>query len=62
VTNSVDRRSASGRGYSYGGPALPGGIIVGIGLGILLDDFWAWLLIGIGAGFILMALIAALGK
>jgi hypothetical protein len=62
VTNSVDRRSASGRGYSYGGPALPGGIIVGIGLGILLDDFWARLLIGIGAGFIPMALIAALGK
>jgi len=62
VTNSVDRRAASGRGYSYGGPALPGGIIVGIGLGILLDDFWAWLVIGIGAGFILMAFIAALGK
>ena len=62
MTNSADRRSASGRGYSYGGPALPGGIVVGIGLGILLDDFWAWLLIGIGAGFILMAFIAALGK
>ena len=62
MTNSVDRRPASGRGYSYGGPAFPGGIIVGIGLGILLDDFWAWLLIGIGAGFILMAFIAALGK
>ena len=62
MTNSADRRNASGRGYSYGGPALPGGIIVGIGLGILLDDFWAWLLVGIGAGFILMAFIAALGK
>jgi hypothetical protein len=59
MTNSVDRRS---RGYSYGGPAFPGGIILGIGLGILLDDFWAWLLIGIGAGFILMAFIAAIGK
>jgi hypothetical protein len=44
------------------GPAFPGGILVGIGLGVLLDDFWAWLLIGIGAGFILMAFIAALGK
>ena len=59
---TVDRRAASGRGYSYGGPALVGGIIVGIGLGVLLDDFWAWLLIGIGAGFILMAFIAAIGK
>ena len=34
----------------------------GAGLGILLGDFGAWLLIGIGAGFILMALIAAIGK
>jgi hypothetical protein len=34
-----------GRGYSYGGPAVPGGLVVGIGLGILLDDFFAWLLI-----------------
>jgi len=39
-----------------------GGIFVGIGLGILLDDFFAWLLIGFGAGFILMGLIAAIGK
>jgi hypothetical protein len=54
--------SRSGRGYEYGGPAFVGGIVVGIGLGILLDDFFAWLLIGLGAGFILMAFIAALGK
>jgi hypothetical protein len=33
-----------------------------LGLGILLDDFFAWLVIGIGAGFIFMAFIAALGK
>jgi hypothetical protein len=33
-----------------------------LGLGILLDDFFAWLVIGIGAGLILMAFIAALGK
>jgi F0F1-type ATP synthase assembly protein I len=58
---SVDRTS-SGRGYSYGGPAFVGGILVGIGLGILLGDFAAWFLIGLGAGFILMAFIAALGK
>jgi hypothetical protein len=39
-----------------------GGILVGAGLGILLGDFGAWHVIGIGAGFILMALIAVLGK
>jgi hypothetical protein len=57
---SYDARS--GRGFQYGGPAFPGGIIVGIGLGILLDDFFAWLVIGIGAGLILMGLIAAIAR
>ena len=52
----------TGRGYSYGGPAFVGGILVGIGLGILLGDFFAWTLIGLGAGFVLMGFIAALGK
>ena len=54
--------TSSGRGYAYGGPAFVGGILVGAGLGILLGDFGAWLLIGIGGGFILMAFIAAIGK
>jgi F0F1-type ATP synthase assembly protein I len=62
VTDSPGRTASSGRGYSYGGPAFVGGILVGIGLGILLGDFVAWFLIGIGAGFILMGFIAALGK
>ena len=43
-------------------PRFIGGILVGAGLGILLDDFFAWFVIGIGAGFILMGFIAALGK
>src|SRR5262245_42133269 len=51
-----------GRGYEYGGPAFPGGIIVGIGLGILLDDFFAWLGIGIGAGLILMGSVPAVAR
>jgi hypothetical protein len=55
-------RSTSGRGYQYGGPAVPGGLIVGFGLGILLDDFFAWVLIGLGAGLILMGLIAAIAR
>src|ERR1044072_8531177 len=51
---------SSGRGYEYGGPAFPGGILVGVGLGIMLGDFFAWLPIGIRAGFVLMGLIAQL--
>ncbi len=62
MTNSADRPASSGRGYAYGGPAFVGGILVGVGLGILLGDFGAWFLIGSGAGFVLMAFIAALGK
>jgi hypothetical protein len=62
MNESADRTASSGRGYAYGGPAFLGGIVVGIGLGILLGDFWSWLLIGTGAGFILMAFIAAVGK
>jgi len=62
LNDKSEAATSSGRGYAYGGPALVGGILVGIGLGILLGDFGAWLLIGIGGGFILMALISALGK
>ena len=54
--------SYGGRGYEYGGPAFVGGIVAGIGIGILTDDFWGWLFVGIGAGFIVMALIAALAR
>jgi len=43
-------------------PGVVDGICVGIGLGVLLGDFVVWLLIGIGAGFAAMALIAALRK
>ena len=39
-----------------------GGIVAGIGIGILTDDFWGWLFIGFGAGFILMGLIAAIAS
>ena len=58
----MSNESRSGRGYAYGGPAFPGGILVGIGLGILLGDFFAWLFIGAGAGFILMGFIAAIAR
>jgi hypothetical protein len=48
-------------GYEYGGPAFVGAIVAGIGIGILTDD-WGWLFVGVGAGFILMGLIAALAR
>ena len=54
--------SGSSRGYEYGGPAFPGGIMAGIGIGVLTDDFLGWLFVGIGAGFIAMAFIAALAS
>ena len=60
--NTARPRRDPGRGYAYGGPAFIGGILVGVGLGMLLDDFFVWFLIGIGAGLILMGFIAALGK
>jgi hypothetical protein len=59
---SESASSFDGAGYQYGGPAFPGGIIAGIGIGILTDDFWGWLLVGLGAGFILMGFIAALAR
>ena len=62
MSTTVRPRRDPGRGYAYGGPAFIGGILVGAGLGLLLDDFVAWFVIGIGAGLILMGFIAALGK
>jgi len=65
VASSYEERvalSGSSRGYEYGGPAFPGGIMAGIGIGILTDDFLGWLFVGIGAGFIAMAFIAALAS
>jgi hypothetical protein len=41
---------------------VPGGLIAGVGLGILLGDFFAWLLIGLGGGLILMGFIAAIAS
>jgi hypothetical protein len=62
VSGPTSDSTYGGRGYEYGGPAFVGGIVAGIGIGILTDDFWGWLFIGFGAGFILMGLIAALAR
>ena len=58
----MPRPDRNGSGYQYGGPAFPGAIIAGVGIGILTDEFWGWLFIGVGAGFILMGLIAAIAS
>ena len=58
----MPRPGGDGSGYQYGGPAFPGAIIAGIGIGILTGDFCGWLFIGFGAGFILMGLIAAIAS
>jgi hypothetical protein len=62
MTNVVDRRAASGRGYSYGAWPSSAGFSWESGWALSLTTIGSWLLIGIGAGFILMAFIAALGK
>ncbi|MBU0957742.1 MAG: hypothetical protein KKF56_02935 [Nanoarchaeota archaeon] len=36
---------------------IPGGIIAGIGIGLLINQVAAFTLIGLGAGFLLMAVI-----
>ena len=50
------------QGYEAGGVAFVGSILVGIGLGIKYNQVVAGTLIGIGAGFILMAIFKATHK
>ena len=40
--------------WSITGVAIPGGLLVGMGVGFLVDNIAAGLFIGLGAGFILM--------
>jgi uncharacterized ion transporter superfamily protein YfcC len=47
-TNKKDDRS---------GLFIPGGIFLGMGLGLLLNNLPAWLFLGMAAGFIAMALV-----
>jgi hypothetical protein len=59
---SSTARGAAGGGLRAAGPAVPGGLLVGIGLAILLGDSFARLLVGLGAGFVMMGLIAAIAS
>ena len=43
----------------YEGAFIPGGLLVGIGLGFIYGNIPAGTLIGLGAGFIAMAIIKA---
>ena len=36
------------------GLAIPGGLLIGLGVGFLIDDVPAGMFIGLGAGFIVM--------
>ena len=61
MVNPVDRQAAQSVTDTAARP-LPGGILVGYRTRHSPRYFWPWLFIGLGAGFILMAFIAALGK
>ncbi len=41
---------------------IPAGLFIGMGIGLLTDNFIAWLFIGLGAGFITMAIAKAAKK
>ena len=39
-----------------GGLFIPAGIIIGMGIGFLVDNLVAWMFIGLGAGFLAFAI------
>ena len=41
-------------GKNTTGLLIPGGLLIGIGIGFLMDNIPAWTLIGLGAGFVAM--------
>ena len=42
------------RQWGISGVAIPGGVIMGLGIGLLVDDIVAGILIGLGGGFFVM--------
>ena len=42
------------RQWGISGVAIPGGILMGLGIGFLVDDIVAGILIGLGGGFFVM--------
>ena len=48
-------RSKSPKGAT--GVAIPAGLLIGLGVGMLVDDVAAGLLIGLGGGFLVMMVL-----
>jgi len=44
------------------GIAFVGAIIIGIGLGVMKKEMLAFILLGVGVGFVLVAILSLLGK
>jgi len=42
------------RQWGISGVAIPGGVLMGLGIGFLVDDIVAGILIGLGGGFFVM--------
>ena len=42
------------------GVAIPAGLLIGIGVGILVDEIAAGVMIGLGCGFLLMIILRAI--
>ena len=42
------------REWGISGVAIPGGVLLGLGIGFLIDDIVAGVLIGLGGGFVVM--------
>ena len=41
----------------YAGIFIPAGLFIGMGIGFATDSFISWMFIGLGAGFLLFALV-----
>ena len=42
------------------GVAIPAGLLIGLGVGILVDEIAAGVMIGLGCGFLLMIILRAI--
>jgi hypothetical protein len=52
--------SESNRRWEAAGLCMPGGLLIGLGIGIAVGQVVAGVLIGLGAGFVGMAVVRAM--
>lgn len=45
-----------------GGLFIPAGILIGMGIGFLMDNLVAWMFIGLGTGFLTFAIFSITRK